>query len=214
MAELSLRRKQILDFITKFIEEKNYAPSVRDVVKGCAVSSSSTVQYHLSILERDGHILRHRDISRSISLSRRKRGVVNVPLLGAIAAGEPIPVPRDDAWAAAPQEMVEVTQGLTSGSDRVYALKVKGTSMIDALIDDGDTVLMQQASTAEDGEMVAVWLRNEQEVTLKRIYREPGLVRLEPANRQMKPTYHSHGNVQIQGRVVGVIRKVTPIDDS
>jgi len=91
----------------------------------------------------------------------------------------------------------------------VYALKVKGTSMLDALIDDGDIVLMQSANTAENGEMVAVWLREEQEVTLKKIYREPGRVCLKPANRLMKPLYCQPENVEIQGKVIAVLRKLS-----
>ena len=208
MSPLSPRQKQILDFITAFIEEKGYAPSVRDVTRGCGISSSSLAQYHLNVLEREGYIRREREVSRSIGLVKKIADLTTVPLLGTIAAGEPIPVPSADTWVTTPEETIELPLDLTRGLDRVYALKVKGISMIDALIDDGDIVLMQQANTAEDGEMVAVWLKDEQEVTLKKIYREPDKVCLKPANRLMKPLYCQPENVEIQGKVVGVLRKL------
>jgi repressor LexA len=208
MTSLSPRRKQILDFIASFIQEKDYAPAVRDITKGCGISSSSVTQYHLNVLEREGYIHRDPEVSRSIGLLKRKIGITTAPLLGTIAAGEPIPVLSADTWVITPEESLEVPRELTRGLDRVYALRVKGRSMIDALIDDGDIVLMQQASTAEDGEMVALWLKDQQEVTLKRIYREQGRIRLQPANRQMKPSYQEPENVEIQGKVIGIIRKM------
>ena len=207
MDALSLKRKGILDFITSFIDGKGYAPSVRDIVKGCGISSSSIAQYHLNVLEREGYIRRDREVPRSISLSRKRQGVTTVPVLGIIAAGEPIPVPSSDTWVTVPEESLEVPNELVRGKN-IYALRVKGTSMVDALIDDGDLVLMQQANNIDDGEMVAIWLKDEQEVTLKKIYREPGQVRLQPANRQMQPMYQRPENIEVQGRVSGVIRKI------
>lgn len=207
MDALSLKRKRILDFITSFIDGKGYAPSVRDIVKGCGISSSSIAQYHLNVLEREGYIRRDREVPRSISLSRKRQGVTTVPVLGIIAAGEPIPVPSSDTWVTVPEESLEVPNELVRGKN-IYALRVKGTSMVDALIDDGDLVLMQQANNVDNGEMVAIWLKDEQEVTLKKIYREPGQVRLQPANRQMQPMYQRPENIEVQGRVSGVIRKI------
>ena len=131
-----------------------------------------------------------------------------VPLLGAIAAGDPIPVPAAGFWSAPFGENLEVLGELTRGLDGVYALKVKGSSMSDAVVDDGDIVLMREASAAEDGEMVAVWLRREQAVTLKRIYREPGWIRLQPANRQMLPLSDDPCSVEIQGKVMELIRRI------
>ena len=131
-----------------------------------------------------------------------------VPLLGTIAAGQPIPVPAADAWVSAPEEILELPSYLSSAMEKTYALRVKGNSMVDALIGDGDIVLMQQANTAEDGEMIAAWLKGEGEVTLKKIYREPGRIRLQPANEQMAPIYVDPDDIEIQGRVVGVIRKL------
>ncbi len=208
MDALSPKRKRILDFITSFVGKKGYAPSVRDVVKGCGISSSSVAQYHLNVLEGEGYIHRDREIPRSISLSRRRQGVTTVPVLGIIAAGEPIPVPSSDTWVTVCEESLEVPNELVRGKENIYALRVKGNSMVDALIDDGDLVLMQQASNVDNGEMVAIWLKDEQEVTLKKIYRESGRVRLQPANRQMKPMYQRPENIDVQGRVIGVIRKI------
>jgi len=208
MKELSAKQKQILDFITRFIQEKDYPPSVRDVVKGCGISSSSVAQYYLDVLERKGYIRRDREISRSITLVKSPADFVTVPVLGTISAGQPVPVPSADTWVTTPEDTLRLPEELTRGLDRVYALRVKGISMIDALIDDGDIVLMQQASTADNGEMVAVWLKDEQEVTLKRIYFEPGRICLKPANRLMEPIYQRPDNVEIQGKVIGVIRQV------
>jgi repressor LexA len=129
-----------------------------------------------------------------------------VPVLGVIAAGEPIPVPSADTWTTTPEESLELPLNLTRGLDKLYALRVRGTSMIDALIDDGDIVLMQSSNAAEDGEMVAVWLKDEQEVTLKKLYREPGRACLRPANKLMEPIYCPAENIEIQGKVVGVLR--------
>ena len=202
----SATRERILKFIRGFIDERGYAPTVRDIVKGCSLSSTAVVQHHLNVLEREGHIRRDPEVFRSIQLADRK-SIVGVPLLGTIAAGEPIPVPNAETWANQALEILELSEEITQGKE-VYALKVKGQSVIDALIDDGDTVLMEPVTTAENGDMVAVWLKEEQEVTLKRIYLEPGRVCLKPANKLMEPLYQHPENVEIQGRVVGVIRKL------
>ena len=202
---VSQTREGILKFIRDFIGDRGYAPTVRDIVKGCGLSSTAVVQHHLNVLEREGHIRRDPEVFRSIQLTGRKN-TVNVPLLGTIAAGEPIPVPTAETWASPEVDTLELTDELARHRE-VYALKVKGTSMIDALIDDGDIVLMEPVSGAENGDMVAVWLKEEQEVTLKRIYLESGRVCLQPANKTMKPIYQHPANIEIQGRVVGVIRK-------
>lgn len=202
----SPKRRQILDFISRFIRERDYAPSVRDVAGGCGISSSSVAQYHLNVLEAEGYIHRDREVSRSIGLVKKGASFTAVPVLGAIAAGEPIPVPSADTWTTVPEESLELPLNLTRGLDRLYALRVRGTSMIDALIDDGDIVLMQSSNTAEDGDMVAVWLKDRQEVTLKKLYREPGRTCLRPANKSMEPIYCQPENVEIQGKVVGVLR--------
>jgi repressor LexA len=209
MAEISSTRLRILDFIRSFLRDRGYAPTVRDIATGCSISTPSVVQHHLNMLERQGYISRDPQVFRSIRLVEEERpATIGVPLLGTIAAGEPIPVPVADTWAAVPEEMVNLPEDLTQGREGVYALRVKGTSMIDALIDDDDIVLMQQASTVSDGDMAAVWLRDEQDVTLKRVYREQGRVCLMPANRMMAPIYHRPENIEIQGKVIGVLRRL------
>lgn len=202
----SQTRQRILKFIRDFSEDRGYAPTVRDILRGCNLSSTAVVQHHLNILDRQGYIDRDPKVFRSIQLPDRKN-TVRVPLLGNIAAGEPIPVPSSETWTSEAVETLELTEELAQGKE-VYALRVKGLSMVDALIDDGDIVLMQLASTADNGDMVAAWLKDKQEVTLKRLFREPQRIRLQPANSQMRPLYVNPENIEIQGRVIGVIRKL------
>ena len=209
MKTLSPKPKQILAFLRRFREEKDYPPTIRDIVKACGISSTSVVDYNLKILEKEGYIRRDREISRGIELlDGSQKRLVRVPIIGYIAAGEPIPVPTSDTWEAEPLDTVEVSNELIRGRGDVYALKVKGNSMVDALISDGDIVLMQQAATADEGEMVAAWLKAEGETTLKRLYRERDRIRLQPANTQMKPIYVAPKNVAVQGKVIGVIRQL------
>ena len=209
MKELSTKQSRILNFLRQFLDDKGYPPTIRDIVKGCKISSTSVVEYNLRILEREGYLRRDREVSRGIELSGRSRAIVRVPVIGYIAAGEPIPVPSADTWSdPGAAESLELTQELTRGKEDVYALKVKGTSMVDALINDGDLVLMQHVKTAENGEMVAVWLKREKEATLKKFYLEPGRIRLQPANEEMEPIYADPEDVEIQGKVIGIIRKL------
>ncbi len=210
MKTLSIKQKQILAFLRRFREEKDYPPSIRDILKACGISSTSVVDYNLKILEKEGYIRRDREVSRGIELlDRSLRRMMHVPILGYIAAGEPIPVPSSDTWEMEPLDTVEVSSELVKGRSDVYALRVKGNSMVDALISDGDIVLMQQAATADNGEMVAAWLKSEGEITLKKLFREPNRIRLQPANYQMKPIYASPKNVEVQGKVIGVIRQLS-----
>ncbi len=209
MAIISPKRKRILDFITGFIEDKGYPPSIRDIASGCSISSPSVAQYYVTALERDGYISRRREISRSISLTK-KQTTQGVPLLGTIAAGLPIPVPESDTWVAAPEEILDVPEYLTGGMINIYAVRVKGKSMIDALIDDGDIIVMQATNSVENGAMAAVWLKDRQEVTLKKFYREAGRIRLQPANTTMQPIYCRPEDVEIQGKVIAVLRKIRP----
>ena len=204
---LNTTRENILHFIHGFIDERGYSPTVRDILKGCKISSTAVVQYHLNVLEKEKRIHRDPEIFRSIRLSQQKTGTVMVPILGTIAAGSPIPVPNSDSWVTQTTDTLELPQDMV-GVKGAFALRVKGQSMIDALIDDGDIVLMEPADSAENGEMVAVWLKDRQEVTLKRIYVETDRVLLKPANQTMKPIQQTLDNVEIQGKVIGVIRKL------
>jgi repressor LexA len=204
---LSERQQAILDFMRDFMAEHDYPPSIRDIQLGCGISSTSVVDYNLKALERAGFIRRDREVSRAIVLegmSRRPRAFT-VPIVGQIAAGQPIPVPSADN--ADSSDTVDVSEELAGGKQNLYALRVKGTSMIDALINDGDIVVLEPARDANDGEMVAAWLKREEEATLKKFYREGGRVRLQPANATMDPIYTDAENVEIHGRVVLALRR-------
>ena len=203
---LNTTREKVYRFIRSFFQEHGYAPTVRDILRGCGISSTAVVQHHLNVLEREGRIRRDPEVFRSIQLTDPV-GTNTVPLLGTIAAGEPIPIPMGETWTTEPLETLRLPEELTQGR-QLYALRVKGLSMMDALIDDGDIVLMEPVDTAENGDMVAVWLKSEQEATLKRFYLEKGKVCLRPANRLMGPVYLDPENVEVQGKVAAVIRKL------
>ena len=211
MKDLSAKQQHIVDFIQDFVDGHDYPPSIRQIQEACSISSTSVVDYNLRILEKQGLLRRDREISRGIEMtspgSRRAR-VVSVPILGAIAAGQPIPVPTEETWTAYSEDTIELPLGMIDGKEDVFAVRVKGNSMIDALVNDGDLVIMEATASADDGDMVAAWLKREGEATLKRIYHEGSRVRLQPANQAMAPIYTEAGNVQVQGRVVTVIRSM------
>ncbi|MBA7647664.1 LexA repressor [subsurface metagenome] len=212
MKTLSPKQQNIIDFVRRFLSDRRYPPTIRDIVIGCGISSTSVVDYNLDILEERGYIRRHREVSRGIELLARSPALGDgqqVPIIGYIAAGEPIPVPTPDTWdVTASSETLGVTADLTRGKEGVYALRVKGSSMVDALINDGDIVLMEYVNVVENGEMAAIWLKAEKEATLKKVYAESGRIRLQPANTQMQPIYAEPDNVEIQGKVIAVIRKL------
>ena len=210
MKELSAKQRRILEFIQGFIDEHDYPPSIRQIQEACDISSTSVVDYNLRILEKLGYIRRDREVSRAIELlepgGRRPR-VIPVPIIGTIAAGQPIPVPTADTWRSHdPEETLEVSPDMVGARENIYALRVKGNSMIDALVNDGDIVIMEAASSARDGDMVAAWLKREQEATLKRFHHDGSRVRLQPANETMQPIRTDADNVEVQGRVIGAVR--------
>jgi len=211
MKKLSDKQRRIIGFLDRFIADRGYPPSIRDIQNGCDISSTSVVDYNLNILEERGYIRRHSEVSRGITRLKQATTelLVPVPVIGLIAAGEPIPVPTPDTWdVTAGAETLGVSRELTRDREGVYALRVRGMSMIDALINDGDIVLMQHVGSVDNGEMAAVWLKTEKEATLKKVYQEPGRIRLQPANSQMEPLYADPADVEIQGRVLAVIRQV------
>jgi repressor LexA len=204
---MSARQEAILGFISEFLRENGYPPTIRDIGAAVGISSTSVVNYNLNVLEREGHIARDPDVSRGLRLvgqSLAHDEVILLPLLGRIAAGDPIPVPGD----AVPEEHLELARGIVKDEEELYALQVQGESMIDALVNDGDVVVMKHQETAENGDMVAVWLRDREETTLKKFYREGRRIRLQPANPTMQPIYADPANVQVQGKVVMVIRQL------
>lgn len=191
---LSERRKKILNFIERYTQEKGYPPTVREIGKAVGLQSSSTVHSHLKALERDGYILRDASRTRAIRVPTFSQ-TVQVPLVGRVAAGQPI-------FA---EENVEQTYRLpaewTGGQD-AFLLRVKGDSMIEDGIMDGDLVIVRPQQTAQNGDCVVAIIDNE--ATVKRFYREADRIRLQPANRSMEPIYTD--NVTILGRVIGLVR--------
>jgi repressor LexA len=203
----------MLEFIQHFLDGNGIPPTVRDIQKGCDISSTSVVDYNLRLMERDGYLKRRSEVARGIELLDETgqpvtNGAVRVQIVGYIAAGEPIPAFSSEGGAAAAEfDTVEVRPDLKKKHGTLFALSVKGTSMIDALIDDGDVVVIKPTNTARNGEMVVAWLREEEEATLKKFYREGSQVRLQPANSTMDPIYVDAGNVEVRGRVVEVLRQ-------
>jgi repressor LexA len=200
MRALSERQQNMLRFIRDYFAEHGRPPTVREIGLAVGISSTSVVDYNLRILERDGHLKRERELSRGIELPGR--GAPFIPVVGRIAAGQPIEAIED------PSDTVEVPQRYVDQG--CFALRVRGKSMIEDAIDDGDIVVIKPQSTAENGEKVVALVTSgpfsSGEATLKRFYREGDRVRLQPANSEMQPIYVSPEDLQIQGKVVYQIR--------
>lgn len=196
------RQRQIVDFIAQYVQKNGFSPTLQEIADSIGVSSLATVHEHLQALERKKVIKRYEGTVRGIELVDRTflrmTDSVDLPLLGLIQAGQPIdPYPEEDAT-------FKVSPHLISGKKRAYVLQVKGKSMIEDHIDEGDYVVIEETQDVKDGDIVVALLDNGL-ATLKRIYREMTRVRLEPANSTMSPIYAT--NVQVQGKVVGLIRK-------
>ncbi len=211
---LSEKQRRILAFVDAYIERSGYPPSIREIGQAVGIGSTSVVAYNLRRLEEAGYLRRDREVSRGLRLAgaavaREERSeVVRVPLLGRIVAGAPIPVPSSD-FRLMSDEAVELSRAILGDPEGLYALQVEGDSMIDALIHDGDIVIMRHQPRVENGEMAAIWIKDTEEVTLKRFYQEPsGRVRLQPANPTLQPLYLDARQVEIQGKVMMVIRHV------
>jgi len=201
---LSERQNKIVSFIRYFSAERGFPPTIREIGAAVGIASTSVVNYNLDVLQKKGLLTRRPAVSRGLTLGER---LVWVPILGTIAAGLPIPVPNND-FPAFGDETLILTSDLIEPQEGLFALHVKGDSMIDALVDDGDIVVMKRQEEAHNGDMVAVWLMAEDEITLKRFYREGERVRLQPANPTMQPIYTHASNVAVQGKVMTVIRRV------
>jgi repressor LexA len=211
---ISARQQKILEFLNEYIEDNGYPPSIREIGAAADISSTSVVSYNLRRLEEKGYISRDKEVSRGLKLTSisqaqiASEAVVRLPVLGRIVAGAPIPVPASD-FALMGDETIELTRDILGDPEGLYALQVEGDSMIDALVHDGDIVVMRHQQRVENGEMAAVWLKEREEVTLKRFYWEEGRVRLQPANPTMLPIYVDDPRlVEIQGKVVMVIRRL------
>ena len=210
---LSNRRQQILEFIQEFISENGIPPTIRDIQGACDISSTSVVDYNLHKLRDAGYLNRRPDVARGIELlddsGHPVATVPRVQIIGAIAAGQPIPVfNTEESASSAEFDTIEVSHDLPRRFGKLYALSVKGTSMIDALIDDGDVVIVRPGPDAANGDLVVAWLKFEEQATLKKFYLEGNQVRLQPANSQMEPIFSPVDNVEVHGKVVEVIRKL------
>ena len=200
MLPLTKRQREILDYLNDFIQQHGYAPSLEEIGRRFGLSSLATVHKHLTNLQEKGFIRRAWNRSRSVELVPIHVGTrsLELPLLGYVAAGAPIEAIAGSETIAVPEDLV--------GKRDTYVLRVRGNSMIDEQIRDGDFVIVEDRKTAQNGEMVIALLRGT-EVTLKKLYRENGAVRLQPANPAMQPLVLDADQVQIQGVVVGVMRK-------
>ena len=200
MQPLTKRQREILDFLNEFIEEHGYAPSLEEVGKRFGLSSLATVHKHLTNLQDKGFIRRAWNRSRSVELVPTRVGsrALDLPLLGNVAAGAPIEAVVSSETVSVPEDLV--------GKRETYALRVRGNSMIDEQIRDGDLVIIEDRKTADNGEMVIALLEGA-DVTLKKFYRDNGRVRLQPANEDIEPIIVDADQVQIQGVVVGIMRR-------
>jgi repressor LexA len=236
---LTDRQHKILEVLDDYYKENGYPPSIREICKEANISSTSVTNYYLTQLEEMGYIERDGHVSRGIRLvkplddlgeavtaplkqaAKAVRQVaedfLRLPLMGRIVASAPAPVPSSDFNYFDAESFVDVARSMLPSrekGDGLYALEVQGDSMIDAMINDGDIVIMKPVEQARNGELVAIWLRDRDETTLKYFFRENGRVRLQPANPTMKPIYIDDPRiVQVQGKVVMVVRKVkdTPL---
>ena len=209
------KHQRILDFIQEYQREHKHPPSIREIGEHCDISSTSVVNYYLDQLEKGGRIERDRKISRGLRITGQSPlgELLRVPVVGRIAAGRPLVVPDSDFALFDADHSVEIATSLMPTREKgkgLFALEVQGTSMIDAMVNDGDIVVMRATQEAKNGDMVAVWLPETSETTLKYFYKERDGYRLQPANPLFKPIMLKKDTpLEIKGKVVMVIRKVT-----
>jgi repressor LexA len=225
---LSKRQQKILQFIGVYRSQFDRPPTIREIGKSVNISSTSVVNYNLNRLQDLGYLVRDAEVSRGISLTDRalefigvvvervqevsgkvaeSLGLVKVPLLGNIVAGEPIEVGNDNFAVYDEEDAIEVSAAMLRGRvDDLFALRVSGDSMIDAMVNDGDIVIMRRQETANNGDMVAVWLTGDT-TTLKHFYYDGDQIRLQPANPTMAPIFVEPEAVQVQGKVMMVLRQ-------
>ena len=201
MGTLTTKQEAILSYIEEFVTTHHYPPTYEEIRSGLGLSTKSLVDYHLTALEEAGFIRRERSTPRGLRLVHCESFVV--PLVGSIGASLPATFYTDIA-----SEALLLTRDIVPEQDGLFALRVRGTSMIDAMVDDGDIVVIKKQFEARNGDMVAARLVDRDETTLKYFYAEPDHVRLQPANPTLEPILTQRGNVEIQGRVVAVIRRV------
>ena len=218
--KLSERQRNILRFMETYLDSHGFPPTIREIGEATGIKSTSVVNYNLNKLVDAGYLSREARASRGLRLVKNGKGkstpqpihatldFVRVPLVGQIVASAPVAIP-DDMDRVYADDPIEVMPSMLNGAPEleVFALKVKGDSMIDAMISDGDIVIFRKQEEAHNGDMVAVWLSDRSETTLKRFYRESETqVRLQPAHPTMEPIYVHPANCHVQGRVLSVLR--------
>jgi repressor LexA len=228
--QLKERHKQVLDVIQEFRAKHGYAPSYREICARTDITSTSMVNYYLEQLEEMGYIERSENISRSLKIKGAAQEKVDqvlgnvkkvvedishsltIPIVGRIVASEPIPIPDSDFSLFDAESNIDIPESLIPFNvqkENLFALEVEGDSMIDAMVNDGDVIIMKPVQEAKNGEMVAVRLIDQNETTLKHFYHEGDRVRLQPANPTMDPIYvNSSDEIEVQGSVVLVIRQI------
>lgn len=218
-SKLSKRQKHILQFMQQHNESHGFPPTIREIGEATSINSTSVVNYNLNKLVKEGFLERSSKVSRGLRLVKQAGDegnvlihpasqVTRIPLIGQIVASAPVSVPDDIGYYFDEDSTLEITPSLVRGADMnsVFALRVKGESMIDAMINDGDIVILRKQQTAHDGDMVAVWLDERSETTLKHFFDEGTRIRLQPAHPAMDPIYVHPNHCRIQGKVLTVIR--------
>jgi repressor LexA len=213
---LSERQERILAFIRQFGDEHGYPPTIREIGRAVGISSTSVVKYNLERLEEKGKLERSDEISRGLRLKEDEGTIEDakgasrlrfVPKLGLISAGAPIPAAgqQDHPFG---DDVLVLTQDLVPAGSDLYALQVKGDSMIDALVHDGDWVIIRHQNTAQPRDMIVAWIKDREETTLKHYFPEGEMVRLQPANPAYQPIPVPANQLEIQGKVVAIFRQL------
>ena len=222
---LSSRQQKILQFTRGYMDENGRPPTIREIGKAVGINSTSVVNYNLGKLEEKGYLDRDPDVSRGLRLTEKAGAfsnsvnqataavrnaverLIRIPLAGDIVAGKPVMTGNDTFGTYDEEDAIELSRAMLSEKpEGLFALRVRGDSMIDAMVNDGDIVIMKPQYEARNGDMVAVWLRNDT-TTLKHFYNEGHQIRLQPANPTMEAIYVDPAEVQIQGRVLMVLRQ-------
>lgn len=222
--KLSTRQQNILKYIWEYLSDAGRPPTIREIGSAVSISSTSVVNYNLNKLEERGFVEREAEVSRGLRLTqkalalfdtarnavREATELVRIPLMGDIVAGEPVHLGNEDFSTYDEEDAIDVSGTMLPGrAENLFALRVRGNSMIDAMVNDNDIVIMQPVNEANNGDMVAVWLPLDNEMTLKYFYREGDQVRLQPANPTMDPIFVHPSNVDVQARVMMVMRQTT-----
>jgi repressor LexA len=217
---LSKRQSEILRYVWDYVLEAGRPPTIREIGAAANISSTSVVNYNLTKLMEKGYLDRDAEVSRGLRLTDKARELygaiseslkrlIRIPLVGNIVASEPVEVGHDTFAVYDDEDCVELGPNLLPGkTDDLFALRVRGESMIDAMVNDGDIVIMRQQETFRNGEMLAVWLTPSDTTTLKYVFNEGDRIRLQPANPTMDPIFVSPGDVRVQGKVMMVVRQM------